>query len=377
MRRFLCLLLAVAVAQPAFAAQSVTVNEVEQILASLKGKSDGTTAKRLSGLELTERVTTTRLESWEAEIPAKHSRSREALLALADASAFLDLPAADKSSEAPPDISTQRQIVTLAIEHVNKTATVLPNFYATRATTHFEDTMPQQELIQEAPTTAGKRQMSVSGVAYRNTAYEPLHRTANFSVIVYYRDGNEITDSQGRKTPKNGKAGLTTEGEFGAILFVIVGDAVHGSLKWGHWEQGASGPLAVFSYAVPEGQSHYLVEFPNKQGMEKVYPPYHGEIAVDPASGDIYRVTEVADFKPPNDKMQTSIVVEYASVTIGARNYICPVRGVALSRFPVPSEDVPARIGVPTVQTFLNDVNFTQYHLFRAESRILPAGSAQ
>ena len=387
MRRVLCLLLAVAIAQPALAAQSVTVDELEQLLVLLKAKSDGAAAKRLSELELTERASSARLERWEEEFPAKHSHSREALTALADASAFLELPAADVPSGAPPDRATQREILSEAAAKVSKALTQFPNFYATRSTTHFEDTLPHQEVRQEAQSSRGRRSMGMGGVDYSETSYEPLHRTAKTSVIVTYRDGNEVPTTQTGKKPGRAVTGLTTNGEFGPILVVVIGDALRNDVRWSHWEQGANGPLVVFKYAVPEEKSNFMVRFPNGATSDDLFPAYHGEIAVDPASGDIFRLTEVADFKAPRDDVQTALLVEYAPVEIGERVYICPVRGVALSKLPDAvghgSEQASERAGLsteanaPTLQTHLNDVAFTQYHLFRANIRILPEESAQ
>jgi hypothetical protein len=64
-------------------------------------------------------------------------------------------------------------------------------------------------------------------------------------------------------------------------------------------------------------------------------------------------------------------MVEYAPVEIGAQTYICPVRGVALSKIPVVRAGGDAKHPAP-VETRLNDVSFTHYHLFRAETKILP-----
>src|ERR1700722_15579240 len=118
MRRYLCLLLAAAIAQPALAARSVTVNELEHLLVALKAKSDGTVAGKLGELELTERATSARLVRWQAEVRGAYSR--QALIVLADQSAFLHLPFADISFEPPPDDATQKQILSEAAEKVTR-----------------------------------------------------------------------------------------------------------------------------------------------------------------------------------------------------------------------------------------------------------------
>ena len=69
--------------------------------------------------------------------------------------------------------------------------------------------------------------------------------------------------------------------------------------------------------------------------------------------------------------MQTALMVEYAAVTIGDQSYFCPVKGVAFSKVPVAGSTAPgssSNVSTVTVQTELNDVTFTNYHLFRAEA---------
>jgi hypothetical protein len=62
------------------AQQSVTVEEVQRILAEDKGKSDARVARQLSGLELTERMSDAKLKSLEQSVPG--TKSRRALVAL-------------------------------------------------------------------------------------------------------------------------------------------------------------------------------------------------------------------------------------------------------------------------------------------------------
>jgi hypothetical protein len=119
-----------------------------------------------------------------------------------------------------------------------------------------------------------------------------------------------------------------------------------------------------------------MVSLPRGKRTEQIFPAYHGEIAVDPASGDILRITVVADFAPPNEEVMTAILVEYAATLIGGTSYICPVRSVALSKMPGDTGDDGKQAQSSLVQTQLNDVAFTNYHLFRTESRILTGSSA-
>jgi hypothetical protein len=378
MRKWAVVLLLAVSAWPAMAAKSVSVGQLDQLLDTLRGKSDGKVAQELSDLELTERVSPARLAHWEKDFPG--SRSHEALIKLADLAAFLNPPAGDVVPIPGPDSQTQERMLALAADYVKTTITRLPNFIATRETTHFED-LPSLQSNSAPPNSGGwvSRGVRVNGVATSNIERKSLHSTGSYSTTVTYRDGNEVHDAdagQGKKESQPA-TGLTTNGEFGPILSVVMGDAMRGEVTWQRWEQGASEPVAVFRYAVPEEQSNYLVRIPSGGKIEQVYPGYHGEIAIDPATGAILRISVVAELPSPHRAMQMAMLVEYAPVVIGEQSYICPVRGVAFSKVPVEHPPAAQAGTAIDVQTELNDVAFTQYHLFRSKARTVTGESAQ
>ncbi len=80
----------------------------------------------------------------------------------------------------------------LAANYVTKTIPQLPNFFATRATTRFEDTPLVQKPGGFIP-------------------YEPLHQVGTSSVTVLYRDGREV-DEPNQKVKTTTAQGLTTSG---------------------------------------------------------------------------------------------------------------------------------------------------------------------
>ena len=372
------LLLTAAIASHALAAKRVSIDQFEQLLAAAHGQSDGKVAGQISDLELTERASSIRLARWETDFPGHHCH--EAFTELADASAFLDLPAADMPIYSAPDRQTQKAMLEKANDFVNKTFSRLPNFYATRKTEHFEDTPAHQTLenISMPATGRGVRSGGMPSVSSEITQYRPMHTSGRSSETVGYRDGYELRNSQKIDRSKMSQPGhsLTTSGEFGPILSVVLQDSGRGKTTWGFWEQGAGGVEAVFRYTVPAGQGSYMVSLPRGNRTEQIFPAYHGEIAVDPASGDILRITVVADLAPPNEEVMTAILVEYAATLIGGTSYICPVRSVALSKMPGDTGDDGKQAQSSLVQTQLNDVAFTNYHLFRTESRILTGSSA-
>ncbi len=309
MRKWVLSLLLWGIAWPAMAAKTLSIDQMQQLLATLHDKSDGKVAGELDDVELTERVSLARLAHWETEFPGTHTH--EQLIRLADMSAFLTPPASDVVADPRPDTKTQLQILKMAVQYVANTMPRLPDFYATRETTHFEN-------------DPSRPSFSVGGFS------RELRLTAAYSKVVTYRDGHEVSFEGAGKQQKERESGLTTDGEFGPILIEILGDALGGKVEWLRWEQGASGPIAIFSYhAAPQADSHFKMGVTVKGKTQEIIPAYHGKFAVDPATGAILRLIQIADMTPSNQAMSAAIEVEYAPVTIAGRSYICPVRGVA------------------------------------------------
>lgn len=198
---------------------------------------------------------------------------------------------------------------------------------------------------------------------HRSSARRSLGK---FAATVYYRSGKEVVQEKGAE-----QRGLVTRGTFGPILSTTILDAAHSAtMEWGRWEDGPNGLIAVFRFDVPQAESHYSISGAGESGM--VGPAaYHGEIGIDPDSGTILRLLLQAD--PPLGSLteRADVMVEYGPVEIGGKTYICPVHSVSYS---VNMLFVPSPLGVWTKQETvrLNDVEFSDYHVFRTEMRIVP-----
>jgi VWFA-related protein len=206
--------------QPNLTARRVTVEQLEQQLKGLHGKSDRDVAHSLSSLELTERLSQTKLSLWMADF--RGAKTRESLVALADASAFLAPPAVEIPSNAPPNTSEQREMVSLADAYLNEAIPKLPNFFATRTTVRLEETPKHDE--------------SGATIEYQ----PPLHMAERSTERVLYRRGHEVVDTEGAKQtkPKSYEPYLATYGTFGPILGAA-SDAVVASTEfgWSNWER--------------------------------------------------------------------------------------------------------------------------------------------
>jgi VWFA-related protein len=350
--------------QPNPAVRPVTIQQLNQLLAAAHGKRDKDLARELSGLELTDRISSTQLSAWSAEVNGV--RSRQALVALADASAFLSPPAADIPADPPPDSATQRRILSLAIDYLGKTMPKLPNLFATRTTLRYEEEPEHYDHT-----------------GHKRIGYEPLHLTDNSKATVFYRNGKEVVEAAAKKRsgPRPQDRYLVTYGTFGPILGMVILDAVaaQNHWTWSRWERSSGTTRAVFRYAVPEEKSHYRVEYcclPEGGGTStfRKLSGYHGEIAIDPTSGAILRLEIMADLKPTMPIHLSQTLVEYGPVQIGGNTYICPVRSVSISRgrtLRLVTELGQDFTTFGPYATTLNDVTFGDYHVFRSQSRIL------
>jgi len=390
MRRLILLGLMAAVVLPAVAAKRVTVAQLEQSLAadSASHRADADVAHRLAELELSERLTDATLERFAKNLPLG-PRTALALQLLADESAFLEPPASELPATGTPDTATQQRMMDLARGYVVKIWPHLPDFFVTRTTARFDDSL--QVLRQgDWPVRAG------------------VHLVGTVTHNLTYRDGKDIIDQGTEQAPvaaaagKNGapapvqqeERGMTSRGDFGPELTIVLTDSAKGKVAWSHWEKTSAGLAAVYTYSVPKAFSHFEVSYccvrqdvqrelrygnPSRgegatimatgQADEKLFqatPGYHGTLAVDPDTGAILRITIEAELKSEDPISRAATMVQYGPVTIGDRTFIFPVRSAAISvEKPGPNsrpQDPPTLL--------VNETTFTDYHRLGATIRM-------
>jgi len=358
---------------PATTFRHGTVQELRQILAALQAakKTDSAMAERVASLELTEQLTQPTLEQIALEIKPG-PKTAQVLDLLADSSALLALPSNELPAIAKPDMAAQRSIFAAAINYVAETLPHLPDFIATRETQSFDNS----PLL-----------LSHSGYA----PHTDLHLVGTFSRTVTYRSGKEVLDapdsaSAGKPKRVAGPAGLTTWGEFGPVLSIVLLDATKGKVTWDHWERTSGGQVAVFHYEVPKQASHYTVDFccawnnldqasSDKQLGYHGTPAYHGNFYLDPATGAILRITLDAELNSTDPITRAEVSVKYGNVDIDGKSYFCPVRSVAVSvDWNRPGSAIP---GGDLQVVRINEVAFKDYHRFGSTSRVLPDAQPQ
>ena len=145
----------------------------------------------------------------------------------------------------------------------------------------------------------------------------------------------------------------------------------------------------MFTYQVAREKSHYFVDYcciaseaatavANMSRFHEIVG-YHGEMAVDPEKGSILRISLFAELKSGSPVTRADLLVDFAPVEIGGQPYICPAKGISITTAQMVQVD--PRLGYPLarqlqpLKTMLNEVKFQDYHVFRAESRVLTAAS--
>jgi hypothetical protein len=340
----------------------VTVEELQKSLIAFRGASDSKLAEQLSDLDLTERLSSQNVAMATSALRGK--KARQALMAIADMSEFLDLPEAEIPANAPPDRTAQARMIALTGDYLSRTILKLPDFTATRTVVSYQESLPP-----------GEGDMRV--------AHQPLYLSDRYKERVFYRDGHEVTNAKPHKnkTPGPEDRYLITRGTFGPFLgWVSDAIAVPDALTWSRWEKSGNELRAVFRYHVPVEKSRFQIKgccLPDGgevKGFIKT-TGYSGEITIDPHSGAILRLVFRADLTAIPPLVRSDIMVEYGPVDIGDKTYICPVRSVSLwrGRSVIPLRDSNGKLGTfgPYV-TALNDMTFDNYHIFRSELRILP-----
>lgn len=355
----------------------MTVGEFDRYLAGIQKSRDGRAASLIAAVSLNERASLSDLARWQSEF--KGERARQALVAVMDVAEFVPSSASAKPDVPAPPAAAQSEMISRTVSYVNETLHRLPNFFAVRTTTRFEiSSQKQLEQMEEASRIYPTRTWIPNYVPLGTNSGKILFMEGAWRHAVAYRDGKETSQSQVGKNRNPMPPGLETMGEFGPILTTVVGDSLKGSIRWSHWEQDESGQLAVYSYTVPAGASHYAVQ--NTITGSAEFPAYHGEYAIDPGTGAIYRIAITAEGSEASSALESNILLEYGPVEIGGTAYICPLHGVAYTQprlVDASGKSLPEQEQAKSVMRFLNDTTFTHYQLFRSEVRILTGDPPQ
>ncbi len=340
--------------------QHVTVEQLEQLLSDTNIRDIDGRPERLSRLELTERLSLANLSALSTDF--RNRNLQQALVAVADLSAFLGPPPAEIPNQAAPDAAAQQHMLVLLREYLQKTISKLPDFYATRTTVRYEE-MPELDN--------GKS----------SVRSQPLRVVEQSKARVLYRDGDEVVESRDSKRNESSDRRLKTHGTFGPIL-TEVRRALEtpGRMKWVRWESGPEGRRGVFGFEVPAAESGYFEGgccLPDLAGENpfRIQAGYREEIAIDPENGTIFRLQQQFDMQEYVPLDRDEVLIDYGPIKIGGKTYFCPTRSVSLARgrsIISLKEWDQSFLSYGPYSSKMNDMRFSDYHVFRAESRLLP-----
>jgi hypothetical protein len=240
---------------PALGAKPVTVEQLQQILTTAQAthQSDNETVRQLADRELTAQLRPPVLQQLIAASPGQ--KTTQALRGLADLSAFLDPPASENPSAPAPSFTAQKAILARGIQYAARTLPTLPDFLATRATGHFDDS-PQALRSGGWPVRIG------------------FHLEGSFEAPIAFVDGAEKNVQSQNSAPTLKKvgstkgtvvkptaigSGLNSWGEFRTILGIPLVDAATETPA--RWDRSLCRPRC----STPELVRHAVSQFGRKE----------------------------------------------------------------------------------------------------------------
>ena len=357
MKIFVKVLLFLMAGVPAVAAPGISVQQLTDIVGSAeaRGQPDKDIARKIAGIELSQRLTAGNLASLLGHAPGE--QTKEALQTLADESSFLDPPVAEIPNQPSPTGVEQKAILERARNYTIGYVGKLPNFLCTLTVRRFDD------------DNSGKR------FRLRDTVVGDLTLNAG-------RESTRVRMVNGAPSIERQLTwGLRTHDEIGGLLAGVFADDSRLRATWSHWESLDGRRVAVFRYSLDKAHSHYTVSYCCRPGVVDVPTTIptaaEGELFIDPPSGVILRITEQAvGIQIGFPIRKAAIMVEYAAVPIGRRSFICPVRSITLSDLTIP-DAMALDAYSPSVKRSLNEMQFSNYHEFHAETRIVTSAASQ
>lgn len=151
--------------------------------------------------------------------------------------------------------------------------------------------------------------------------------------------------------------GPTSKGEFGTLLLYLFHPKMEASFRWKGWATIQKRRMAVFEYKVDKAHTQFHISYGGlTAGPNHILAAYYGEVAVDPVSGEIFRVTQHAELPAGFPIRESSSSVEYTFAEVAGHKYLLPMRAeisMAAGRY-----------------KSRNEVDFKDYRKFQTETTI-------
>ncbi len=274
---------------------------------------------------------TTTSES-QGQLAVLHGKHFFAIPLLAVALCLPAVNAQGQTAPATPSSAAQQKLLASLRQYAGRYVDNLPNFICEQVTRQFE---------------AGKKP-------------KHWHKGDTLTAKLVYNEGREertlefVNNRPVTTHPGFWRRPLVTEGEFGMLMERVFGSITDADFTWAGWQLIRGRWLAEFDYAIDKQHSTLSLTLGD---TVKAIVPYHGSVYADPNTGAIWRITSnPADIPPELQTRSIATVIDYDDVTIGGQSYVLPAQAVVVL--------------VTLSNHIRNEIYFTNYRKFEAESRI-------
>lgn len=246
----------------------------------------------------------------------------------------------DGTTQSTPTAEEQQKMLTAMRQYAEDYISNLPNFICVQTTQQFE---------------SGRKA-------------EHWHKGDTLTSKLVFNQGREernlelVNDKPVKPGTRRWHTPLTTNGEFGILLSNVFGTASDASFQWNSRQELQGKELAVFDYSIDREHSTMTLGLSD---LAHATVAYHGSIYADPATGVVWRITNMASDIPPQVQTKSiSTTIDYGEISIGGASYVLPVKATVLMT--IPSNNIR------------NEYSFSGYRKFEAESTITftPAGGS-
>ena len=131
--------------------------------------------------------------------------------------------------------------------------------------------------------------------------------------------------------------GTISTGEFGTRLLAVFARPSKAIFGWKGWSRVRHHRVAVFTYYIARENSGNVVQVgPASEGPNSIVIGYHGEVAIDPQTHAVVRVSLTGDLPPKFPITACNSWVEYDYRDVAGGKYLVPVEsetGLSAGRF--------------------------------------------
>jgi hypothetical protein len=253
----------------------------------------------------------------------------------------LAISASAKPIQRPSDEDI-KALLAKAAQYANNYWGSLPNFTCQQITQRF--TGSRADKWEPIDTITGQLNYFDHLEDWKFEEYEKDHRKSH----------------DGGSSPGRGISGF---GIFGGVIRGLFRPTSQAEISWFENDSLGDETVQVFKYHVAKENSNLFLR---ASSMEVVVVGYHGMVYLDSATGEVRRITQIADDVPKRYPIyETLVSTDYDYASIGGQKYLLPIGAQVVLR----ERNRRGRLE-------LNQVRFRDFHRFRTTSRIITGFAA-